>query len=103
MLHLLQQLKQKYEHRSLPIRPVKDILIGQMFVKNDGLSTEGVSYIDLKTSDGEVYMVIHDPFAPEDKEHPEGVIAVALNSSYICEFEPDTLVGFLPNAGKHFR
>lgn len=105
MLNLLQQLKDKYKHRSLPICQINKVLIGRMFVipMNYDDSEGSLSYLDMNGIDGEIYMVIHDPFAPEDKEHPEGIVAVALNSSYICEFPPNKLVGYLPNAGKHLR
>lgn len=90
MLHLLLRLKEFYGHHPTIIRCVKDLQIGQLFYKRDDMH-------------GEVYMVIYDPFKPEDKEVPDSVIAVALNSSYVCEFEPNTLVAYLPHSYKNFR
>ncbi len=90
MLHLLLRLKEYYGHHPKIIRPIKDLLIGQLFYKCDDDA-------------GEVYMIVHDPFNPDDKENPDSVIAVALNSSYICEFEPDTEIAYLPNGEKNFR
>lgn len=90
MLHLLLKLKKFYGHHPTVIRCVKDLHIGELFYECDYMHRE-------------VYMVIHDPFKPEDKEVPNGVTAIALNSSYVCEFEPNTLVVYLPNSYKNFR
>lgn len=87
-LNLLQRIQHCFDRRYRKMVRIDKIMIGLLF-----------QLIGRK----DIYMIIHDPFAPHEKEIPNGVIAVNLSNGYVEEFEPNLEVIVCPKANSLFR